>query len=261
VRAMERLSPLLLAVDRAPLEQAYKQDVALLVTESLIRAIEARTLARGKEAEPARQQAVQTALESGFILTRYFYDALAEFEKEPTSLRDAYGDLLHNISVDRERKRAAEIQFASQAAPEVLRASKPAQASLLDLAEQQLAAGNPGAAEKLAREAMGQEGADAGRALFVLARAAALNRDIDGARTYFERAAEVARDPRVKAWSHIYLGRMLDLAENREGAVRHYRAALAAGDSGADTKNAAERGLAAPYTPPGKPGSSSSKEQ
>jgi tetratricopeptide (TPR) repeat protein len=259
VNAMNRLAPLLISVQRAPLEKTYQEDVAMLVTESLIRAIEARTASTGKDAEPVRQQAVETAMKSGFILTRYFYDALVEFEKEPVSLRDAYGDLLYNISVEKERKRAAGIQFAAQAAPEVLRASKPTQASLLDVAEERLAKGDPAAAEKLAREAMSQQGVDAGRALFVLARAAALNRDIDGARTYFERAIEVAGDPRIKAWSHIYLGRMLDMQENREAAVRHYQSALAASESAPDARAAAERGLAAPYAA-GKPASSSSKQ-
>jgi hypothetical protein len=49
------------------------------------------------------------------------------------------------------------------------------------------------------------------------------------------------------AWSHIYLGRIFDLEENREQALAHYRAALQAGDPTPDTKAAAEKGLAAPY--------------
>jgi hypothetical protein len=52
------------------------------------------------------------------------------------------------------------------------------------------------------------------------------------------------------AWSHIYLARILDLQESREEAVKHYRAALAAGDDRPDTKAAAERGLRQPYEPP-----------
>ena len=43
-------------------------------------------------------------------------------------------------------------------------------------------------------------------------------------------------DPRMLAWSHIYLGRIFDIQEKREVAVEHYRAALAAGDPSADTK-------------------------
>ena len=54
-------------------------------------------------------------------------------------------------------------------------------------------------------------------------------------------------DSRMLAWSHIYLGRIFDIQQNRDVAVEHYQAALAAGDPSADTRAAAERGLAAPY--------------
>jgi hypothetical protein len=73
-----------------------------------------------------------------------------------------------------------------------------------------------------------------------------------GARSYFERTLEVAREPRMLAWSHIYLGRIYDLQENRDAALTQYRAALSAGAQGADTRVAAERGLAQAYEPPQK---------
>jgi hypothetical protein len=56
-----------------------------------------------------------------------------------------------------------------------------------------------------------------------------------------------SHDPRTLAWSHIYLGRIYDIQENRQLAMDHYHAALAAGDPAADTKAAAERGLTSPY--------------
>jgi hypothetical protein len=56
-------------------------------------------------------------------------------------------------------------------------------------------------------------------------------------------------DPRVLAWSHIYLGRIFDIQQNREAAVAEYQAALAAGDVQPDTKVAAQRGLETPYQP------------
>ena len=52
---------------------------------------------------------------------------------------------------------------------------------------------------------------------------------MQGARSYFERALEVAHEPKVVAWSHIYLGRIFDLQEDREAALDHYRAAVTAG--------------------------------
>ncbi len=64
-----------------------------------------------------------------------------------------------------------------------------------------------------------------GRALFILAEVATHNSDMQGARNYFERALEVAHEPKVVAWSHIYLGRIFDLQEDRPAALDHYRAA------------------------------------
>ena len=53
------------------------------------------------------------------------------------------------------------------------------------------------------------------------------------------------------AWSHIYLGRIFDLKENRDAALDQYRAALsAAGETLPEATLAARRGLEQPYEPP-----------
>ncbi|HWR35922.1 MAG TPA: hypothetical protein VN622_08660 [Clostridia bacterium] len=243
---MARLQPLLEAVVTAPLSETYKRDVDLLVTESLIRAIEAR-MAGPKMPESARQAMVDASMGEGFILTRYFYDALITFEKEPVGLRDVFGDWLHFIDVNKEVKRAAAVQFAASSSPEIVRPQREEQ--LLDAAEKQLAARNFAVAQKLAQQALDENRGDAGRALFVLARAATLRGDVQSARTYFERTLRASHEPRVTAWSHIYLGRISDLQEDRQAALEHYRAALEAGDTAAETKTAAERGLQQPYNP------------
>ncbi len=246
---MERLMPLLRIVETAPLDEVYKRDVTLLVTESLVRAIEARTVARGKNAETIRQREADRAMSEGFILTRYFYEQLAKFEEEPTGLRDALPDWLYYLDVKRETRRVENIHFAtSGAAPEVLATIAP-KTALLDLAEQRLGAGDYQEARNLAEKALDQKKEDAGRALFILARVASMNKDMNGARDYFERTVQVARDPRLRAWAHIYLGRISDLQEDRPAAIQHYKAALAAGDIPAETRAAAERGLQQPYEP------------
>ena len=66
----------------------------------------------------------------------------------------------------------------------------------------------------------------------------------------FMKAASASKDPRIVAWSHIYLGRILVLQDEREAAVEQYKAALNAGDNSPDTRSAAERGLRSPYEPP-----------
>jgi hypothetical protein len=252
--AMKRLEPLLDAVKNAPLDESFHQDIVLLVNESLIRAIEARTSGPGgKEGEADREQRAEAAERDGYILTLYFFDALRTFEKNPVGLQDAYPDWLFNIDVGAERKHAAEITFSSEAAPEALHVSRPQRAGVLDLAESKLASGEVAAAQRLAQQVLDQQSDDPARALFILARAATLSRDMPGARTYFERTLEMAREPRILAWSHIYLARIFDLQENRGAALEHYRAALAAGDTTPDTRAAAERGLAQPYQPPARP--------
>jgi tetratricopeptide (TPR) repeat protein len=186
----------------------------------------------------------------GFVLTEYFYNRFENFERGEAGFQDVFGDWLFYLDPDKEKKRAEAIQFASNAAPEVVRASNREQAQPADLAEQRLRAGDLAGAQKLAQQALQEKQGDPARALFVLARAATLGKDMNGARTYFERTLEVAREPRLVAWSHIYLGRIYDLQENRETALQHYRAALQAGDNTSETRTAAERGLKQPYEPP-----------
>jgi tetratricopeptide (TPR) repeat protein len=76
---------------------------------------------------------------------------------------------------------------------------------------------------------------------------------LQGARNYFEQALGVAHEPKVVAWSHIYLGRIFDLQEERAEALDHYRAALTASAQLPEVKAAAERGIQQPYEPPSRP--------
>jgi tetratricopeptide (TPR) repeat protein len=157
------------------------------------------------------------------------------------------------IDVGKEQKRAAEVKFASTADTELLHLSRPQENKLLITAEQKLLSGDTETAKKLAQEALERKNEDPGRALFILAQIATMNRDMQGARSYFEQALGVAHEPKVVAWSHIYLGRIFDLQEEREQALDHYRAALTASASLPEAKAAAERGIAQPYEPPTHP--------
>lgn len=247
---LKRLDPLLETVKTAPMEESFKTDMSLLVTECLIRAVEVRT---GKRSEQEKQKTISDAVEHGFILTPYFYDALAKFEKDPAGLKNAYGDMLAGIDVHREEKNVAQVQFATSAAPELLHLARPQQTKLLATAEERLSVGDTETAQKLAQQAIDEQSEDAGHALFIMARVATMNRDMQGARTYFQKTLEVAHEPKVLAWSHIYLGRIFDLQEDRAAALDHYRAALNAGSALPEVKAAAERGIQQPYEPPAHP--------
>ena len=162
---MKRLEPLLETVKTAPMDQSFKSDASLLVTECLIRAIEARTAGSKKAPEAERLQAVQNSSRQGFILTTYFYEALLRFEKDPASLSNAYGDLVSAIDVGKEKKRATQVTFASTSDTELLHLSRPHEGKLLIAAEQRLSAGDAESAQKLAQQALEEKNEDPGRAL------------------------------------------------------------------------------------------------
>jgi hypothetical protein len=248
-QVFKRMEPLLDDVKAAPMDEVFKGNISLLTTECLVRAIEIRTAAKMPEVE--REKAIAEADKEGYVLTRYFYDALVKFEKDPAGMRNAYPGMLGAIDIGREMKRASQIEYAGEAAPELLHLTRPHNENLLLTAERRLSAGDPETAQKLAQQALDEEQGDAGRALFILAQVASVNRDMDGAKTYFERALQSAREPKVIAWSHIYLGRIFDLREDRLSAVDQYRAALnSPGGALPEVKTAAQRGLDQPYEPP-----------
>jgi hypothetical protein len=248
--SIKRLEPLLDSVRRAPMDEAFKTDTSLLVTECFVRAIEIRSQGTTKTPEILRADDIAKSMEQGFILTRYFYDALIPFEKDPVGIRNTYADMLNAIDLKKEARRASEIQFASEASPELLHFSRPNEARLVRTAEKRLAAGDLKSAQELAQEALNDSREDKGRALFVMAQIATANKDMTGAAGYFEQALQTAQEPKVVVWSHIYLGRIYDLQEHRDTAVTHYRAALSAAGSLPEAKAAAERGLQQPYEPP-----------
>jgi tetratricopeptide (TPR) repeat protein len=250
--SIKRLEPLLQSVQRAPLEESFKTDITLLVTECLVRAIEIRTTGNKVE-EAMRAQAVDDAVKQGYILTRYFYDAVVAFEKDPAGIRGEYGGMLENVDLKKEEKAASLVQFASVASPELVRLSRPEERRMLITAEKRLAAGDPKGAQELAQAALDRKIGDQGRALFILAEVAVANKNRDGAQDNFQKAIAASKDPTVLGWSHVYLGRILDMKEERDAAVQEYRAALNTSGELPEIKAAAERGLERAYEPPAKP--------
>lgn len=260
---MQTLKPLLQTVANAPLDEKFKTDIALLVTESLIRAVEIRTTPveridnedrkqREKRVEGIYSRAVDQAMQQGFVLTRYFYEQFADFEKGEIGFQDAFGPMLTNLNlvVGREEKRAREITFAQQGSPDLVRSTVKAPGDSLDAAEENLIAGDAQGAEEIAANAISSGSGDQARATFILARASSLQGQMQNAIDNFQKTLQLSRDPRMLAWSHIYLGRIFDIQENRESALKHYNAALNVGDAAPDTKLAAERGLQKPYEAP-----------
>ena len=273
--SLDRLLPVLKSVREAPLEYTFRSDIVSLVTECMIRAVEARTLDTGvaafkapavvrhsemeavererhtteQKAEAVRQAAVRRSMAEGYVLTTYFYERLAIFEREPQSFQESIGEMVYGMDVPSELSRIKHVTFAQQTEGDLVRRSTR-QLRGLDLAELKLLKGDVDGAGTLAHEALDQHTGDPARANFLLARCAVMHSSVADARRYFEEAVRLGKDPRLLAWSHIYLGRMDDLAHSRDEALAQYQQALVVRDGQIDTKEAAERGLKAPYGPP-----------
>jgi tetratricopeptide (TPR) repeat protein len=170
-----------------------------------------------------------------------------KFEKDPAGLTDSYGIWLMQMDLSTEVKRARGITWAKTSTEEVVHAG-PRRVSLVDQAERLLVSGDVTGAEKLAHESIDAH-QDTDRALFLLARTS-LRNNVEGAKSYFTQTLEATSNPRLKAWSHIYLGRIMDLSDDRPEALKHYKAALDSGDNSPETKAAAEKGLKEQFRPP-----------
>ena len=277
--AIDRMEPILKEVREAPLEFRYRSETVPLVVECLIKAIEARTMNTGipdykipagvdrselpryereriatqQKQETVRVAAVTHDMKQGFVLTQYFFEQLIQFEKDAASLRDTIGEMVYGMDVQQQVHRARQTDFDQKADDDVLQRSKPRALTGLDLAEAKLAEGDLATASAMARKVVANKTdtldsvAEEARADFILARVAIATGHPEEAINDFQKTISTSKEPRLVAWSHIYLGRMLDLDCKRDQAVSEYQQALAARDGQQDTRLAAERGVKAAY--------------
>lgn len=274
--AIDKLTPILELVQPSPLPYIYKSDVLTLVTECMIRAIEAHTMDTGvpvykipahfgrnqavainnaeneyeRKVHDVKRAKIVSDMEQGFILTKYFYDQFKIFQSSSsTTLQQAVGEMVYGMNADIERHRVEHIVFASHTDQDVAQSVSP-QSAELDEGERKLMTGDTAGAAQLAQEALAQHTPYPGRALFILARADIMNGKMNDAVQAFQRAINESHNLRTISWSHIYLGRLDDLQGDRASAIKEYQAAMVTRDGKPDTKEAAEQGLKAPFAPP-----------
>ncbi len=277
--AIDRTQPVLKEIREAPLEFRYRSDTVPLTVECLIKAIEARTTDTGipaykmpanvdrsqmpiyeeerqqveRKQEAARVATVQHDMRQGFVLTQYFYDELIQFEHDPASLKDTIGEMVYSMDVDQQVHRIRALEFDKEADAEVLERSKPKKLSGMDLAEAKLASGDMATASAMAQQVLAHQSdtiasaTESARANFILARVAIVKGNPEEAIDDFQKTLATSKENRLLAWSHIYLGRMLDLDCKRDEAVSEYQAALTVRDGQQDTRLAAERGVKKAY--------------
>ena len=90
------------------LSDAYKEDYLLLVTESLIKAVESRL-----DRKPGM---IQEALNEGYILAPYFAEALPVYEKQESSMYLYYTEMMQAIDLVKEDQRLTGVEFSKSSA-------------------------------------------------------------------------------------------------------------------------------------------------
>ncbi|MBI1941447.1 MAG: hypothetical protein HYS33_08075 [Acidobacteria bacterium] len=221
----------------------FKEDFPLFVTECLIRAAELRMDKRPKE-EAGKNIEQLTA--GGLVLVPYFYEVLANYEKQDASMNQFYREMMHGIDLNREMKNLVQMKFAPKEQP--AGAAEPAAAQsaeerLLDQGDNFVFQGKYREARAAYESVLEQINPRSERALFGVAVAASNMRKPISAQEYFLKTLEVARDLRIVSWSHIYLGRLLDLQGKREEALGHYRAASLTASTYPDALRAVQSGM------------------
>ncbi len=276
-QSITRLNPLLKPVQEAPIEFLFKSDVMALVTECMIKAIEARTLDTGpaptkptgsrtraelarydeemssydRQGELLRRKQVELDMRQGWVLTDYFYGQFATLEHTPEGLSESMGEMVYGMDVDRVRHQAEQIQFLPQSSTDFVTLVRPAPTGLM-LAEKKLLEGDLDGAEALADRSLADPHQDHGDAMFVKARVHLLQSDPQDSFDEFQDVVHTAHTPHTLAWAHIYLGRLYDAKQptERQHALTEYHAALSVPGLTPDARSAAETGLKLPYAVP-----------
>lgn len=236
------------AVHAPRLPDVYKQEFVSFTAECLVRAVDLRL---GTLSQSDREAALNEDDRDGYILVRPLYNGLAAYESSTSTLAEYFPTLIGSIDVKAEAARDKQIAFLPAIAPAPSPQSPDAGRIAQWLAEGNRQIANQdgkGAAATFARVL--QLDPKNTRAEYGLAVAAVLNGEGERAHQLFEQVVNTpSADPSVLAWSHIYLGRMNDVAGRRQEALAQYRAVLAVAGAPPATRAAAEQGIKEPFAP------------
>jgi hypothetical protein len=267
---VETKRALLNVAARAPqLPVEYHDDFVSLMDECLIKAVELRLRHLSPENLEA---ALQDADASGFILVRPLVAQLRLFEKDAPAMSYYFPSLISGIDVAAEQKRVQGVKYAAaDAAPARTEHGHAEEKPTSDLdrwiteGNLQIANRNAEAAAATFETAFAKYPNDP-RVIYGLAISSVLSGQGDRAKDLFEQlvaarnatpagsaSAPAPPDPTIIAWSHVYLGRIHDLEDERELAVNEYHAALAVDGAPEAARAAAQSGVEAAYQPRSRP--------
>ena len=255
--------PLYDTAAKAPrLDGDLKDDFPSYFAECLVRSVEMRM----KKMSPGEREAALGRNDAdGYVLVRPLVASLAGFENSEPSMKRYFPDLVRSFDEKAEAKRLTAVQFApadaapsDDAAAEVVARTKrilpttvPNDAEIiaaLTEGERQIAAKNSRAAEASFKKVLGKY-PDQPRAWFGLGVVAYMDHNAARAKEVFGRLTNgehaATGDPRVLAWSHVYLARIYDYEGNLSVAKTEYESALAVQGGPEEARQAAQKELAA----------------
>jgi tetratricopeptide (TPR) repeat protein len=227
------------------LSDAFKQDYLLLVTESLIKAVESRL-----DHKPG---VIQDALKEGYILAPYFSEALPVYEKQESSMYLYYTEMMQAIDLVKEDRRLTGVEFSKDsAARPVVRmpaeAPPPAvtgAAKTLEEAEQAYSSRQLDKSKKLFLKTLEETEKPSmhASAYYGLARIALLEKDLDAAERLFQKSLDSDPEAFDKAWDLVYLGRLSVAAGDRDKAAEYFQSALQLEGATDKARQEAKQGL------------------
>jgi tetratricopeptide (TPR) repeat protein len=227
------------------LSEAYKADYLLLVTESLIKAVESRL-----DHKPG---AIQEAMREGYILAPYFSEALPVYEKQESSMYLYYPEMMKAIDLVKEDRRLTGVEFRKDSAAGAL-VKMPAIApppvatgagKTLEDAERAYSSRELEKARQLFLKTL--EGTETrsvrASAYYGLARIALLEKHLDAAEGLFQKSLESEPEAFDKAWVLVYLGRLSVAAGDPDKATEYFQSALQLEGATEKARQEAKQGL------------------
>ena len=227
------------------LSDAYKEDYLLLVTESLIKAVESRL-----DRKPGM---IQEALREGYILAPYFSEALPVYEKQESSMYLYYTEMMQAIDLMKEDRRLAGVEFSKDSAarpavrmpPPAPAAAATGAAKTLAEAEQAYGSRELEKSKQLFLKTLGETEKPSvhASAYYGLARIALLEKDLDAAERLFQKSLESEPEAFDKAWVLVYLGRLSVAAGEFDKATEYFQSALQLEGATEKARQEAKQGL------------------
>jgi len=207
------------------LPDAFKQDFLLLMSESLIKAVEARLDNNPRE--------VGEALHEGYIFAPYFAEKLPVYEKQESSMAVYYPDLVGAMDLVKEDQRLQSVNFNSRPTerPAVrVTTEKPltgAEKTLND-ADTLYASHQFDQARTTYLAVLSQTDQKPlqARAYGGMARIALAKNDPETAETLFQKDLDIGPDAEEHAWALFYLGRLALAAGERDHGIQLIQEAL-----------------------------------